>query len=68
MGGTNLYEPLFTAYKQIANSRKKGNVVQIFLITDGMIHDKEKVFKLVRKNRSINRIFSLGIGNEVDKD
>lgn len=68
MGGTNLHGPLMCAYKQSQNTRKKGKIVQMFILTDGMIHDKENVFKLVRKNRSNNRIFSLGIGNEVDKD
>lgn len=68
MGGTNLYGPLSCAYKQSQKSRMKGRIVQMFLLTDGQIDDKESVFKIVRKNRANNRLFSLGIGNNVDKD
>ena len=68
MGGTNLLGPLSEAYKQSEKVSKKGNVVSIFLLTDGEIHDTETVFKLVSKNRSKNRIFSIGIGNEADRD
>lgn len=68
MGCTNLFEPLSQAYKYCEKMSEKGNVVQIFLLTDGEIHDNEQVFKLVNKNRSKSRIFSIGIGDYVDKN
>ena len=64
MGGTNLLGPLETAYEQCESKSKKGNVAQIFLLTDGEIHDTETVFKLVSKNRTKSRIFSIGIGKD----
>lgn len=66
MGGTNLLGPLSEAYRQALAHSDKGNVVQIFLLTDGDIYDKETVFRCVKKNRTKNRIFSIGIGNEAD--
>lgn len=57
MGGTDLLPPLKHVYEQCDKMSKKGNIVQIFLITDGEISDAETVFKLVSKNRSKNRIF-----------
>lgn len=65
--GTELYEPLKEAYEQSEKRSKKGNIVQIFLITDGDIFDKDEVFKLVRKNRSKNQIYSIGIGHGANK-
>lgn len=68
MGCTNLFEPLSKAYEYGEKMSQNGNVVQIFLLTDGEIHDNDSVFKLVNRNRSKSRIFSIGIGDDVDKN
>ena len=68
LGGTKLLRPLSFAYNQIESVNEKGKVCQIFLLTDGEIHDTETVFKLVNKNRTKSRIFSIGIGNDADRN
>lgn len=68
MHETNLLEPLAYSYDLSENESKKGRIVQIFILTDGRINNNKKVFDLVQKNRSKNRIFSVVIGQKVDKE
>ena len=66
LGGTNISGPLREifnddCYSKINLSRN------IFLLTDGEVHDREECINLITNNSSKFRIHSLGIGNYFDK-
>ncbi|EAX94687.1 von Willebrand factor type A domain containing protein [Trichomonas vaginalis G3] len=63
MGGTDIYSPL----KYVSDIKpKKGFVKQIFLLTDGEVQDSDEICAMAYKNRSNNRIFSIGLGSGAD--
>ncbi len=67
MGGTNISTPLKYIFKN--NYYSKIELAKnIFLLTDGEVHDKEECFNLISQNDSKFRIHSIGIGNYFDKN
>ena len=66
MGGTNISSPLKSIYND--NSYSKINLSKnIFLLTDGQVHDREQCINIITTNSSKFRIHSIGIGNDFDK-
>ena len=66
MGGTNISGPLDAVYKD--NNYSKINLSKnIFLLTDGQVHDREQCVNLITTNSNKFRIHALGIGNDFDK-
>ena len=66
MGGTNISGPLDNIYKN--NNYSKINLSKnIFLLTDGQVHDREQCVNLITTNSNKFRIHALGIGNDFDK-
>ena len=66
MGGTNISTPL----KDIFSSKNYDNInlaKNIFLLTDGQVHDREECINSISVNNSRFRIQSIGIGNDFDK-
>ena len=66
MGGTNISTPL----KDIFSSKNYDNInlaKNIFLLTDGQVHDREECINSISANNSRFRIQSIGIGNDFDK-
>ncbi len=66
MGGTNISTPL----KDIFSSKNYDNInlsKNIFLLTDGQVHDREECFNSISANNSRFRIQSIGIGSDFDK-
>ena len=68
LGGTDIYSPL----KDIYENEKIYNDIKlpknIFLLTDGEIDDKKSTLEIIEKYSSKFFIFSIGIGNDFDKD
>lgn len=63
MGGTEILEPI----RYVSNIKPKdGYVKQIFLLTDGEVHNTDQIVATAQENRSSNRIFSIGLGNGAD--
>ena len=63
LGGTELYQPL----EKIFSDQLKGHSRrQLFVLTDGEVHDSESVIELVRRNNATNCCFTLGIGTGAD--
>ena len=66
MGGTNISGPLDAVYKD--NIYSKINLSKnIFLLTDGQVHDREQCVNLITTNSNKFRIHALGIGNDFYK-
>ena len=66
LGGTNISSPLNAIYND--NNYSKINLSKnIFLLTDGQVHDREQCINLITTNSSKFRIHSIGIGNDFDK-
>ena len=66
MGGTNISGPLDSVYKD--DKYSKINLSKnIFLLTDGQVHDREQCVNLITTNSNKFRIHALGIGNNFDK-
>ncbi len=66
MGGTNISGPL----KDIFASGSYSNInlaKNIFLLTDGQVHDREECINCISANNSRFRIQAIGIGNNFDK-
>ena len=66
MGGTNISAPLNNIYENdfYSNINLSKN---IFLLTDGQIHDREACIRLITTNSEKFRIHAIGIGNNFDK-
>ncbi|KAK3598703.1 hypothetical protein CHS0354_003261 [Potamilus streckersoni] len=62
MGGTDILKPLEYVFKQtlIDNYPR-----QLFVLTDGEVHNTGDVIKLVRSNSWNTRVFAVGIGENV---
>ena len=66
MGGTNISGPLDVVYKD--NSYSNINLSKnIFLLTDGQVHDREQCINLITINSNKFRIHAIGIGNDFDQ-
>ena len=66
MGGTNISGPLDNIYKD--DKYSKINLSKnIFLLTDGQVHDREQCVNLITTNSNKFRIHALGIGKDFDK-
>ena len=66
LGETNISSPLKDIYNN-KNYSKINLSKNIFLLTDGQVHDREKCINLISNNSGKFRIHSLGIGNDFDK-
>ena len=66
LGGTNVYDPLINIYedKVYDNFKLKR---KIFLLTDGIIEDRDKTLELIKANNSRFNIYAIGIGNNFDE-
>ena len=66
MCGTNIIAPLNNIYENdfYSNINLSKN---IFLLTDGQIHDREACIRLITTNSEKFRIHAIGIGNNFDK-
>ncbi|KYQ90516.1 type A von Willebrand factor domain-containing protein [Tieghemostelium lacteum] len=65
LGGTNLLTPLEMIFKQTYDPIYPR---QIFILTDGAVNKKLTLVEIVRQNYFSTRVFTLGIGNDVDDD
>jgi hypothetical protein len=63
MGGTELLQPLQALFSMPLNTGCRAR--KVFIITDGQISDVEKTCAMVRSYSAKNRLFALGIGNDV---
>ena len=68
LGGTDIYSPLKYIYDSFEVHDKINLPRNIFLLTDGEIDDKKQTLDLIFKNSSKYYIYSIGIGNDYDKD
>ena len=68
LGGTNIYQPLKNIYENKNTYNEIKLPKNIFLLTDGEIGDKKETLELIEKYSSEFSIFSIGIGNDFDKD
>ena len=66
MGGTNISGPLDAVYKD-TNYSKINLSKNIFLLTDGQVHDRDQCVNLITTNANKFRIHALGIGSDFDK-
>lgn len=63
--GTNILTPL----EQILESKpKEGYPRQLFVLTDGEVHNTQECINFVRKHADTTRVFTFGIGNEASQD
>ena len=68
LGGTDIYSPLKYIYDSYEVHDKINLPRNIFLLTDGEIDNKKQTLDLIYKNSSKYHIYSIGIGNNYDKD
>ena len=66
LGSTNISLPLNEIYED-DNYSKINLSKNIFLLTDGQVHDREQCINIITTNSSKFRIHSIGIGNDFDK-
>ncbi|XP_062813696.1 von Willebrand factor A domain-containing protein 5A [Anolis carolinensis] len=59
LGGTEILEPLKAIYGQ---SCREGHPRQLFLFTDGEVHNTDEVIAEVKRHSGSHRCFSFGIG------
>ena len=68
MGGTNISAPLKDIFENKNNIYDKIPLSKnIFLLTDGQVHDRESCINLISGNSNRFRIHAIGIGNDFDK-
>jgi len=65
-GGTNIYKPLKDIFGQAL--KIKGRPRYVYLLTDGEVDNKEDVISLIKENNAYNKICTIGIGKNVDRD
>ena len=66
LGGTNISGPLKEIYSDECYSKINFSK-NIFLLTDGVVWDREECFEVINKNSGKFRIHSIGIGSGFDK-
>lgn len=65
-GGTELGSALIESLDLIKNSKKKGRVPIIVILTDGQIGNESQLFSLVQKTACDTRIFTVGIDTGIN--
>ena len=66
MGGTNISAPLNSIY--LDNNYSNINLSKnIFLLTDGQVHDRDECIRIITTNSERFRIHAIGIGNRFDQ-
>ena len=68
LGCTDIYSPLKDIYNSYEIYDKINLPCNIFLLTDGEIDNKEDTLAIIEKNSDKFSIYSIGIGNDFDKD
>jgi len=68
LGFTDIYSPLEDIYNSYEIYNKINLPINIFLLTDGEIDNKEDTLAIIEKNSDKFSIYSIGIGNDFDKD
>eukprot|EP01022_Parablepharisma_sp_SALTPOND_P004413 TRINITY_DN120238_c0_g1_i1.p1 TRINITY_DN120238_c0_g1~~TRINITY_DN120238_c0_g1_i1.p1 ORF type:complete len:840 (+),score=109.49 TRINITY_DN120238_c0_g1_i1:77-2596(+) len=56
MGGTEIMKPIVDIFQKVKNAN-------IIFITDGAVHNEEKVVDYIKKNRGNSRLHTVGIGS-----
>ena len=62
LGGTELVAPLTSVF---TSPPIRGYPRQVFVLTDGQVSNTERVIQLVEAHHNANRVFTLGLGNQV---
>ena len=68
LGGTDIYSPLNDIYSSDKIYNKINLPKIIFLLTDGEVENKKETLELIERNSNKYSIYSIGIGNNFDKD
>ena len=68
LGGTDIYSPLNYIYHYYESYDKLKLPINIFLLTDGEIEDKDDTLKLIEQHSNEFSIYSIGIGEYFDSD
>ncbi|XP_052777471.1 von Willebrand factor A domain-containing protein 5A-like [Mya arenaria] len=61
MGGTEIYKPLEYVLREKVQQQPRN----VFLLTDGEVHNSEQVIGLIKKHSGDTRVFALGLGRGV---
>lgn len=68
LGGTNIFEPLESIFKQEEITEEQQKIMrQVFVLTDGQVSNTSACIELVNKSSSTNRVYTLGIGYGADR-
>ena len=68
LGGTDIYSPLNYIYHYYESYSKLKLPINIFLLTDGEIENKNDTLKLIEQHSNEFSIYSIGIGEYFDSD
>lgn len=77
LGGTNLFTPLRNLFNQKPKANFRFEIEinfelissrNLIILTDGIVQDPSRVLSLIREHISDTKVFSFGIGSDVDKD
>jgi hypothetical protein len=68
LGGTDIYSPLNYIYHYYESYDKLKLPINIFLLTDGEIENKDDTLKLIEQHSNEFSIYSIGIGEYFDSD
>ncbi len=61
-GGTNLFNPM----KDTLDLKTSKLARNIFVLTDGQIHDRDSVVSYIKKHSHTTRVHTFGIGSGAD--
>lgn len=61
-GGTKAFEPIKYAFNSTDNKSKE-YLRQIVFITDGLISNENKIFKIIKEKNDISKFFTVSIGS-----
>eukprot|EP01130_Rhizamoeba_saxonica_P002831 TRINITY_DN1265_c0_g1_i1.p1 TRINITY_DN1265_c0_g1~~TRINITY_DN1265_c0_g1_i1.p1 ORF type:complete len:669 (+),score=126.54 TRINITY_DN1265_c0_g1_i1:415-2421(+) len=64
LGGTNIYDPL----KFVYITQNNDVPTNVFLFLDGDIQNRSRIKNLVMQNNHMVKVFTIGLGDEVNKD
>jgi len=68
LGGTNIFEPLESIFKQQEVIEEKETIRrQVFVLTDGQVSNTAACIELVNRHSSTSRVYTLGIGYGADR-
>jgi len=68
LGGTNIFQPLKDIFESYKIYEKLNLPINLFLLTDGEVNNKEDIFEIIEQNNNLFRIYSIGLGDNFDKD